>query len=765
MVKKNISILLLKGLITMKIKYLIPSFMLLLSSCGNANAFSEINDSVSGSAILEDETMNYKKAAIVMADELNINDSDITVSNVKDKKILAVLSRELFGEIGERYKFDEDRVFTRYDLAKASIYIYANLLCVDDENLEPGKQVLINDISDYSVMQRWYIYASISFGFMKLKNNLFNPKSVVTKDEIVETINVIKEKANREILPLEKYKEEKLKNFKTCQNSNSIVNSFLDVYKPSDNQGERLLATSLQGLVNRDVASIYIDMLNDAFETDYAISKGYISGINSTYTDVYQLLEKYVRNKHYNKFVVYETNSPYLINTATDIAAVEDRLIINETMVDRIKGIVTNPDFLFLSDLNLKSQYQAQQYVYNNYYQHMRRDMLGWSYYGKQQDFVRDYPIQMKYPTLWIPGSNSEDYDSDTINLVGDILQEYPANIPVIGFQYANNQGLDMGIGEFKGVTLCGEYGKYTCVFDTVGNLSFHTNIKVNPEELKFKSKNNEYETYSKDKKYVAITMTESGDSPAYIQYGLRQYQITDGVCGSIPYNISYGLNCLNLLPMHTQYFFENSGDMTYYFGAISGLGYCYPISSFGSKGVKNENGIYMRRVEILKDHYIKANEILKQLGFDCLAVYGYPDYVWNKYDTLDFNDYVLKYLTNVKTIMADMHRPSYYNNEDLVVETDSNITLYHCATFWSYDELGNPNNTALDNKAVEYLYNEIINHTKNGQFFQCMAYSWHFGPRRIKLVMDKINQDYPGMYEFVTINQLDYYYQKSKGE
>ena len=621
----------------------------------------------------------------------------------------------------------------------------------------------IKDISNYSIMQRWYIYSSISYGFMQLEGDRFSPSTIVSEDEIKQTINKVKETANKEILPLEEYNEAKLNNFKTCQNTNSQISSFIDVYKPSNNQGERLLATSLQGLVNRDVVSIYIDTMNDPFECDYAISKGYISGINTTYSDVYQLLEKYVRNNKLYKFVVYDSTVPYLINTATDIAAVEDRLIINETMVNKIKEIVPEADLLYLSDLNLTSQYQAQQYVYENYYQFMRRDMLGWSYYGKQQDFVRDYPIQMKYPTLWIPGSNSLDYNSDTLTLVSNILQEYPANIPVIGFQYANDAGLDMGIGEYTGVNLCGEYGKYTCVFDTVGNLSFHTNIKVNPEKLRFEKKNTVFGTYSIDKKYVAITMTESGDAPAYIEYGLRQNQVGDGVCGTIPYNISYGLNCIDLLPLHTQYFFENSGDKTYYFGAISGLGYCYPVASYGTKGVKNENGIYMTRVAIMKDHYIKTNEIMGRLGFDCLAVYGYPDYVWNKYDTMDFNDYALRYLTNVKTIMADMHRPAYYNNEDLVVETDSKITLYHCSTFWSTDNLGNPHDTNSDEKAVNYLYNEIINHTNNGQFFQCMAYSWHFGPRRIKLVMDKIEENYPGVYEFVTIDQLDNYYQQSK--
>lgn len=712
------------------------------------------------------------QAAVLIANHLEITDYDRQVSDVnlesKDaNKVLAVLSRNIFGKIGSRYQFNGSLAFNRYDLAKVAINTYSYLLGIEDENLAPGRKCTISDITDLTPMQKWYVYAAVDYGFIELKDVKFEPTNNVSEAELTKTLEKVLLKASKTPLDLDRYQALKLENFSTAPKPTATFSSFIDVYYPNNNRGERLLATSLQGLVNREKVSIYLDMLNETWITDYAIAKGYFSGINEKFTDVFALLEKYCHLYDLNKFVVYDANNPFTINTATDIASVEGRLIISEEMVAKIKTIVANPDILFLDELNLKSQYDAQKYVYENYYPFLRRDILGWSYYGAQQDFVRDYAIQMQYPILWIPGSSSNDYDSRTQVLVSDILQNYPANIPVIGFQYAaevvNGIVFDMGIGEFTGVNLCGEYGKYTAVFDSVGNLSFHTAFKIEDEKLQYQLSDKTYQVYDPNKKYVAITMTESGDAPAYIQYGLNQRQWSEEERLNTPYNYSYGLNNYDLLPLYTQYFFETANEKSYFFGAISGLGYSYPLASFGSKGVKNEDGIYMLRPEIMKDHYQKVNVMMKRLGFTSLGVYGYPDSIWGKYDYLDFDEYALKYLTNVETIMADMHRPARYVDTPLVKEGLYGHRIYHCSTFWSLADLGSSADRSKDDIAVDYLYNEILKNTKNGSFFQCMAYSWHYGPRRVKLVIDKIEQNFPGMYEFVTIDELDNYYLQSK--
>lgn len=718
------------------------------------------------------EGFTREDAAIIIADTLDIKDYDVSITDVSNEnpnkdKILAVLSRNIFGETSSRYAFNGEKEFTRYDLARVAINTYAYLLCVEDENLEPGIKTSIDDISTLSTEQQWYVYSALNYGFVDMLDTYkYGPNEVSSENDLVETLNKVRNKANQSPKSLVEYKNAKLKNFKMAPSMDVRYADVIDVYIPNNDRGERLFAVSMQGIVNREQIHMYIEMGNTQWMVDYAIKESYING-NYKYTDIYTLFNKYLKEYDLKKFVVYEKNKPFTINTATDIAAAEGRIIINEDMVDDILMFVPDADIFYISSLNLLSQYDAQEYVYKNYYQFLRRDIIGFSYYGAQQDFVRDYPIQIKYPTLWIPGSSSYDYNSKTSVLVCEILQNYPANIPAVGFPYAYDTidgiGLDMGIGEFTGVSLLGEYGKYTAVFDTVGNLSFHTAFKIDADKLKYQVPHKEYQTYDQNKKYVAITMTESGDSPAYIQYGLKSRQWDDAERGTIPYNYSYGLINMDLLPLLTQYFFSSATDNDYFFGSISGLGYNYPLSTFGDNGVKNEDGVYMTRKEIMVDHYTKVNEIMSRIGFTSMGIYGYPDSKWSKYDYEDFTDMALKYMPNCETIMADMHRPgnNYPNGQPVTV--DSGQRVYHCSTFWSLADLGASNDSSKDNLAVEYLYKEIINSTKDGQFFQCMAYSWHFGPRRLKMVMDKIEQDYPGVYEFVTIDELDNYYLQSR--
>ena len=720
----------------------------------------------------ENDIFSREKAAVIIADTLEISDYDVTIKDVSNDnpnkdKILAVLSRNIFGETSSRYSFNGGNSFTRYDLARVAINTYAYLMCVEDENLEPGVQRAINDIHTLSTEQQWYIYSALNYGFVDMFSTYqYSPQEVSSETELVNTLNKVIAKANQEAKSLEEFKAAKLKNFKMAPSKDVEYADVVDVFIPNGNRGERLLAVSLQGIVNREKISMYIDMGGTEWMVDYAINQSYING-SYKYTDIYTLFSKYVNKFNLNKYVVYEKNKPFTINTATDIAAAEGRLIINEDMVDDILLFVPDADIFYISSLNLSSQYEAQGYVYKNYYQFLRRDIIGFSYYGAQQDFVRDYPIQMKYPTLWIPGSSSDDYNSKTSVLVGEILQNYPANIPAVGFPYAYDTidgiGFDMGIGEFTGVSLLGEYGKYTAVFDTVGNLSFHTAFNIDADNLKYKAPEKEYQTYDENKKYVAITMTESGDSPAYIQYGLKSRQWDDPVRGEIPYNYSYGLINMDLLPLLTEYFFSSATENNYFFGSISGLGYNYPLSTFGGKGVKNEDGIYMTRKEIMIDHYTKVNEIMGRIGFTSLGVYGYPDNKWGKYDYEDFTDMALNYMPNCETIMGDMHRPGNHYPSGTPVTVESGQRIYHCSTFWSLADLGASNDTSKDDLAIKYLYEEILNSTKNGQFFQCMAYSWHYGPRRIKMVMEKIEQDYPGVYEFVTIEELDNLYLQSR--
>ena len=687
---------------------------------------------------------------------------DVEEGDENSAAIFACVSRNVFGEPTLSYNFRPHAAVTRYDMARIAVYTYAALLCVEDENLEPGVQDGLSDLGDLSVEQRWFVHCAYANGFVDAEGDTYSPEAVVDEEEFSETIDKVVAKAGVRGTDYDTYQAQKLENFKTFPDSGAPASRLLDKFVVSgvSDAGHRLAAVSLQGLVNRDETKLYFDYGGYNWMSDYAIQKGYWSGYATPLpdNDVFALLVRYA--SYVNKAVVFSPEKPWSINTCVNIAAVEDRIIISPDMVDDLLSLNPDLDIKYFTDLGLDELFEAEQWCYTNLFEYMRRDVISWMYFERQTDWSRDYIIQMRVPTMWVAGSASDDYDEDALLFAANVLQRYPANIPMLGFGYAYDPTIqgNVGIGEYDGVKLHGEYGKYTAVFDTVGNLSFHTAVNVSAQARKFTPAEKPAVAYEADKKYVAVTMMESGDSPAYIQYGLKTRQWDHANRGKVPYNFSYGLNNYDLYPLLTQYWFETAGTYDYFFGAISGLGYNYPLIGFGDKGVANEEGLYMNKEMIMRDHYTKANALSVKLGFDCLGVYSFPEGTWNSSHYEEFDEYVLQYMPDIETVMADMHRGVYQlTKEQLMHVSEYGQRIYHCSTKWSTGTFSD------QNAANDYLYEEIERTTSNGgQFFQCMAYSWNYGPDDIKVIIDRFASEHPGEYVFVTIDQLDDVYKQS---
>ena len=247
--------------------------------------------------------------------------------------------------------------------------------------------------------------------------------------------------------------------------------------------------------------------------------------------------------------------------------------------------------------------------------------------------------------------------------------------------------------------------------------------------------------------------MTESGDSPAYIQYGLKPRQWEGEERGNIPFSMCYGLVNYDMLPLLTEYFASTQTVKDYMFGAISGIGYNYPLLGFGIKGVIDDDGKqYMNQEMIMKDHYIKANGLAKKLNFKSHGVYSFPATKWSKENYKDLDNWVAQYMPFVKSFVGDMHRPekSLLSKDELYAKTSYGQNIFHCSTFWYIGR------DSSEEHLINYLANEIVKHTTyKGELYHCMAYSWHYGTRLIKIVMEKIKQQYPE-YVFVTVGQLD---------
>ena len=697
----------------------------------------------------------------------SVSVNDVNESHENYTSIMACISRKIFGEPAvDNYDFRPDAILTQYELAKLSVYLYAALLCVEDENIAPGGRQEIPNIEDLSPEKKWYVYCAAENGFISVLN--FNPASTVDKSKLNACIKAVKKKAGVKGVDYETYAATKLVNFRSFPVPDIPAAEKLDIFSVNTNdRGIKLFASTLQGLANRDAIKLFLDLAGDDWMpphtirlgyfsgkenshwiSQFAIERGYFSGVENALkeNDWVALLRRYA--PYIRKAIVWDTSKNFSVNFCVNIAAVEDRVLLTDSMVAIAKQIIPDLDVTYFSGYQINNQLEAQRYNYVHEFPHLRRDVIGWNHNMTKNDFLRDYTLQMKMPTLWVPGNNSPDFHEETLNEVIEILQKFPATIPMWGFGAGGD-----GIGEFTAVKLHGEYGKYTTVFDIGGNLSFQSPIKISPERKKFNQTDPEPVTYDKSKKYVAVTMTESGDSPAYIQYGLKPRQWEGEERGAIPYSMCYGLVNYDMLPLLTEYFASTQTVNDYMFGAISGIGYNYPLLGFGSKGVMDDDGIqYMDQEMIMKDHYIKANDLAKKLNFKSLGIYSFPVDKWSNDNYSDFEKWVAQYMPFIKSFVGDMHRPekSLLTKDELHTVTSYGQNIFHCSTFWYIG----PKET--EDNLIDYLTNEIINHTTyTGELYHCMAYSWHYGPPLIKKVMDRITQLHPE-YVFVTVGQLD---------
>lgn len=526
-------------------------------------------------------------------------------------------------------------------------------------------------------------------------------------------------------------------------------------------KGERLAAVSLQGLVNRKKPQIYLLLPNNIWLYNYYKEKGYVK-TEDKLKNVYELIEKY--KNYMSGAVVFDPEKEYTVNTATNVAGVENRIIISPDMVDKVKEMGIN-NIKDLRNYNFSDASGAYQWEYENYFNLQRDDSLACFYYSKQFDFIRDYAIQFKIHVFWLPGQTDPEYEPLLDEKAKNMLKTTKANIPILGFWGAvTDTGEGRGVKEYNGVKLAGESGKYTVCSTHVGNYSYNSGINV--DESVYEQKNvrdKEFAEYDPRKKYVAFIMIDSGDAPGYFQNNIYN-QWKDENRGTVPISISVTPTLMYLAPGILQMMYETATENEYFFNSISGIGYTYPLIGYGSKGVINNNGdVMVSEDDILTEFYKMTEYQMKKLDLDMLGLYSYP--LRRTWDYAKDDEIINKYIEprkGIKTIISDMGRISGNTIENPNRILNNYLTIHHTLTQWPLDwdvSIGNTVNRSLDKEAVNYLVNEIIKYSENTDFIQAMFLSWAYGPRRLAMVQEEL-QKYN--YEFVTLNEFEYLYRKA---
>lgn len=507
-------------------------------------------------------------------------------------------------------------------------------------------------------------------------------------------------------------------------------------------QGVRLAAVSLQGLVNRDTARIYLNERNSSWLLDFYKQQGIVKK-DSVYTNIYTLLKSF--KQYFKGAVVIDPTKGFTVNLASNIAGVEDRVIITPDMLTLFKRhLGSTIDIKDLRTYNFTDELSAYTWYEQNILPLQPKTVLSVADHYFMHDVYRDYLIQHKIPTFWLPGPKDVDYNLALQNKIINLMNSTPPNIPVLGFwPGVDDSGNATGYEEYAGVKLAGRYGKFTLVNTWVGNYSFHSAINGQQTTYKqVKAREKTFRTYNPTKKYVALVMTESGDSPAYLQYGLNQRQWSDPFRGQVP--ISYGItpSIRFLLPGLTKYLYDTATENDFFFCSISGAGYCYPFEGYcdsTADPAKNK-----------RDYFNMTAENMSILDLDMLGIYTHPGSKWSLSDR-DLAKTYIEPMKGLKSIISGMHRVGYTGaNGNEILDS---VTVHHTLTFWppidyAWDDI------TKDQSAVNFLENEIKTYGAGGNFIQAMFYSWIYGPRRLKQLKDKME---PQGYEFVTLNEFDY--------
>jgi len=514
-------------------------------------------------------------------------------------------------------------------------------------------------------------------------------------------------------------------------------------------QGFRLAAVSLQGLVNRDTARIYLRERNSSWLLDFYKQQGIVKS-EIAYDNIYLLLKKF--KTYFKGAVVIDPSRSYTVNLASNIAGVEDRVIISPDMLYLFKRhLGSTIDIKDLRTYNFTDQLAAYTWYEQNILPLQPKTVLSVAKDFFMHDVYRDYLIQFKIPTFWLPGPKDADYSLTYENKIKSLLSTTPPNIPVLGFWPAvDASGNNIGYEEYAGVKLAGYYGKFSLVNTWVGNYSFHSALKNPPETYKqVKVRSKKFRDYDPTKKYVALIMIESGDSPAYLQYGINQRQWSDPYRGQVP--ISYGItpSIRFLLPGLAKYLYETATENDFFFCSISGAGYCYPLEGYCD--LTSDPAKYK------KEYFEMTAANMQLLDMDMMGLYSHPGSKWTTSDKQLVKTYIQP-MKGLKSVIAEMNRVGYTGaNGNEIMDS---VTIHHNLTFWpmvdyTWDDV------TQDSIAVNFVEKEIKTYGVGGNFIEAMFYSWMYGPRRLKMLQDRMEKQ---GYEFVTLNEFDYLCRVAKG-
>jgi len=340
----------------------------------------------------------------------------------------------------------------------------------------------------------------------------------------------------------------------------------------------RLTLACLQGIVNRKQPRLYL--IQDRYDElwlEWLKQRGDIDDVE--WLDAGQVFGRFLSDV--KSMFVTDPAIPASVNVATMLAAVHGGLVatpLTAAQYDLPMGAL--PDSwktgMDLRTLNWKKNVEAYRWAFQELNENLSREAI--AVLDPAATGLRDYLVEFKIPILWLSGpqdSHSAPASFDEENVfTREILMKWPNNIPVMGWP-DNGQWEERGIGEWQGVKLFSECGKFeVCsAYDgyspTVSNLSVHSGTTATLRQASPATVN-----LDRGKIYMAFTRSD-GDGLNFLRHYYRKL-FDDPQHGTVPIGWQVGPTAADTMPDILDYYFKHARLGDCFMNALSGVGYIH---------------------------------------------------------------------------------------------------------------------------------------------------------------------------------------------
>ena len=324
----------------------------------------------------------------------------------------------------------------------------------------------------------------------------------------------------------------------------------LDLDKAQLPDEERVMFTSLQGLVNREKPRLFL--LERAQEGKYKwakilnLSVEEISGDNR-----FELIKKY--RDVLKGVVLYdpEKNIHYA-NLASTIAGLDGLLPVTPRIYEQLKGAqIDLPVMADLTKLPYTHTTEIYDYLYENYWNRCTHRLLVSQ--PPVRGYVRDLAVAAGTAVVWLDAR----VWSENIVLRKFLKTMQPGNSIVTGWFPEERSGVGM-TAEYGLSTIPSDFYENATVYGGMSHLISYPAVPKMPK--------------LENKIYLAIFLSD-GDNVQYCQHAMSQLWDKQGR-GSIPINWTISPGLVDFGPGLLNYYYATASSNDFFASGPSGLGY-----------------------------------------------------------------------------------------------------------------------------------------------------------------------------------------------